>query len=52
MPAHCWVAPGQAAPGRFRQRFDHGFAWLRDTVVGGAADWAVILRQSLFPRGS
>ena len=44
-----WILPRQlqgalareAAPGRFRQRFDRGFAWLRDEVVGGAADWAV-----------
>lgn len=44
-----WILPRQlqgalarqARPSRFRQRFDHGFDWLRDAVVGAAADWAV-----------
>lgn len=44
-----WILPRQlqgalarqAAPGRFRRRFDRGFVWVRDEVVGGAADWAV-----------
>lgn len=44
-----WILPRQlqgalsrqAAPGHFRQRFDHGFGYVRDEIVGGAADWAV-----------
>ncbi|WP_114966362.1 efflux RND transporter permease subunit [Alkalilacustris brevis] len=44
-----WILPRQlqgalarqAPASRFRQRFDRGFAWVRDDVVGAAADWAV-----------
>ncbi|MCC5988879.1 MAG: efflux RND transporter permease subunit [Pararhodobacter sp.] len=44
-----WILPRQlqgalvrqAQPGRFRRRFDAGFAWFRDKVVGAAADWAI-----------
>ena len=47
-----WILPRQlqgalarqAPPSRFRRRFDAGFAWFRDEVVGGAADWAIRLR--------
>lgn len=44
-----WILPRQlqgalvrqTADSRFRLRFDRGFAWFRDDVVGAAADWAV-----------
>ena len=44
-----WILPRQLQgalarqrpPSRFRRRFDRGFAWFRDDVVGAAADGAV-----------
>ncbi|MDZ7749439.1 MAG: efflux RND transporter permease subunit [Halofilum sp. (in: g-proteobacteria)] len=35
------------SPGRFRQRFDAGFEWLREHVVGRGADLAVRARYPL-----
>jgi len=48
LPHHMAHALHRERPGRFRERFDRGFAWLRERVLGRLVDGAVHWRYLTF----